>query len=62
VDGATLYKVTDDHYVCVCCIADKHRHKGRVLLERALPQEWECFASGVNIEDGVGLFHYGPAS
>jgi hypothetical protein len=59
MDGASLYKVADDHYVCVSCL--KHKHKGRPLLERVLPQTWECFASAVNVEDQFEVFHYGPA-
>jgi hypothetical protein len=62
MDGASLYKVADDHYVCIACAAQGHTHKGRALLERVLPREWECFASAVNVEEGFEVFHYGPAT
>lgn len=62
MDGAALYKVADDHYVCVACCNEKCKHKGRVLLERVLPQDWECFASAVNLDEHFEIFHYGPAS
>jgi hypothetical protein len=62
MDGASLYKITDDHYVCVTCCDQQHRHKGRALLKRVLPQDWECFASAVNVGDGTEVFHYGPAT
>jgi hypothetical protein len=58
MDGAGLYKVTDEHYVCVECIRCQHR--GRALLERVLPRDWECFYSAVNTEDGFEVYHYGP--
>lgn len=60
MDGASLYKVAGDHYVCITCT--RHKHKGQPLLERVLPQDWECFASAVNVEDHFEVFHYGPAS
>lgn len=62
MDGAGLYKVADDHYVCVACTIDKCRHKGRALLERVLPRDWECFASAVNTDEHFEVFHYGPAT
>lgn len=61
MDGASLYKVADDHYVCVTCNNEQHGHKGRALLERVLPRTWECFASAANVDLGFEVFHYGPA-
>lgn len=61
MDGAGLYKVTDDHYVCIACTKCNH-HRGRALLERVLPRDWECFHSGVNVDEGFEVYHYGPAA
>lgn len=58
LDGAGLYKITDEHYVCVICT--EHTHKGKALLERVMPRDWECFSAAVNPEDGFELYHYGP--
>lgn len=62
MDGATLYKVADEHYVSVACCKQEHKHKGRALLERVLPQDWECFYSAINSEEGFEIYHYGPAA
>lgn len=62
MDGASLYKVADDHYVCIACCHQEHRHKGKALLERVLPQDWECFASAINTDDQFEVYHYGPTS
>jgi hypothetical protein len=60
MDGAGLYKITDDHYVVIECTRCKHR--GRALLERVLPRDWEVFHSGINTEEGFEVYHYGPTS
>lgn len=57
-DGATLYRITDDHYVVFECAA--HEHEGHLYLTRVLPQDWECFTSAVNDEAGFEAYHYGP--
>ena len=58
MDGAGLYKVSDDHYVCIECT--RCNHKGRALLERVMPRDWEVFYSAVNFDDGFEVYHYGP--
>jgi hypothetical protein len=58
LDGAGLYKITDDHYVLIQCTACSH--KGKPLLERVLPREWSCFYGAANPDEGFEVFHYGP--
>jgi hypothetical protein len=59
LDGATLHKIGEiDHYVIITCTA--HRHRGRELLERTFPEDWVCFHSAINTEDGIEYHHYGP--
>lgn len=61
MDGAALYKITDDHYVCISCTSDEcETHRGRAQLERVLPRNWECFFVGVNSDDHYAAYHYGP--
>ena len=60
MDGAGLYRITDEHYVIVCCSTPECAHRGKLLLERVMPREWICFHAGANTDDGFEAYHYGP--
>lgn len=58
IDGASLYRLNDDHYVGVTCT--EHKHTGAAFLEKVLPVEWVKFAQARNTEEGFAATHYGP--
>lgn len=59
IDGATLYKLTDDHFVIFQC-TQHPGHTGVHMLIRLMPEAWEQFAEFVNPEAGFRARHYGP--
>jgi len=64
LDGAALWRVTDDHFVMLVCTSDHDgaevSHRGPQMLLRVLPATWACFAVFVNPIDDYEAHHYGP--
>ena len=60
LDGAALWRITDDHFVLLTCADHEHTHRGARLLLRVMPAEWACFYEATNTDDGFEVYHYGP--
>lgn len=59
VDGASLYKVADEHYVVLQCT--EHYHQGAELLSRIMPEGWIRFAMADSPDHAYVALHWGPA-
>ena len=62
MDGASLWRVSDDHFVMLVCKDPEHtyRHKGPAYLRRVLPAHWVVFYSAANPAAEFEAHHYGP--
>jgi hypothetical protein len=58
--GASLIKVSEDHYLVLMCAEHDHGERDQQMLLRLLPQEWSAFHSVENPEQGFQVHHYGP--
>lgn len=59
VDGASLHKVADEHYVVIQCM--EHIHRGAEYLARVMPEGWGQFAVVHGEADPYVALHWGPA-
>jgi hypothetical protein len=58
-DGASLYKLTDEHFVVIQCLAHTG-HRGWEVYARSLPKAFVEFAGFVNPDLRFRARHYGP--
>lgn len=58
--GATLVKVSDDHYLVLMCAEHDHGERDRQMLTRLLPETWSAFHAVHNPSHGFQIHHYGP--
>jgi hypothetical protein len=61
MDGGTLWRLSDDHFVMLVCKDEQHTaHKGPALLRRVLPAEWRIFYAAANPDQEFEAHHWGP--
>jgi hypothetical protein len=58
LNGASLVKVSEDHYLVLMCAEHDHGERDRQLLLRVLDPAWDCFHSVAG--EGFQIHHYGP--